>query len=385
MFCYLDNAATTIPSRSVVEKVNNVMIENFGNPSSLHSLGVNAEKEIKDAKSNILKLIKARDGDIIFTSGGTESNNLAILGSARANSRAGKHIITTSVEHKSVINSCEQLIEEGFEITYLKVDKNGIIDFEDFKNKLRSDTILISIMHVNNETGSIQPIEKIGNYISKLEKKPLFHIDAVQSFGKLPLNQKKIAFDLLTVSGHKIYTPKGIGALYIKKLTKIKPLIFGGQQGNGLRPGTENMIGIAAINQSVKDLSLQIDANYTSASQIKEYFINRLNFEKVEYKINGELLDASPYIVNISFDGIRGEVLLHSLEIDKIFVSTGSACNSSNKKYSHVLSEMNMSESMMEGAIRFSFSINTTMDEINYAVEKINYHVNYLLSITRRK
>lgn len=385
MFCYLDNAATTKPSGNVIEAVNHVMLEEFGNPSSLHSLGVNAERIIKETKSNILKLVKDRNGDVLFTSGGTEANNLAVLGAARAHARLGKHIITTSVEHKSVLNACGQLEDEGFEISYLKVDANGVIDFEDFKNKLRDDTILVSIMHVNNETGSIQPVEEIGKYISKLKKKPIFHIDAVQSFAKLRVSQKTIAFDLLTISGHKIYAPKGIGALYMKKSTKLKALVFGGQQGSGIRPGTENILGITGINQSIKDLSKDINENYEKVTVLKEYFLSELKSKEVQYEINCDVDNASSYIANLSFDGIRGEVLLHSLEIDKIYVSTGSACNSANKSYSHVLTEMKMSESMMEGAIRFSFSINTTKDEIDYAVEKIAYHVNYLLSITRRK
>ncbi len=385
MFCYLDNAATTKPSESVIREVNYVMTEEFGNPSSLHSLGVSAEKIIKETKANILKLIKDRDGDVLFTSGGTEANNLAILGSARANVKSGKHIITTSIEHKSVLNACEQLSREGFEITYLKVDSEGLIDLEDFKNKLRDDTILVSIMHVNNETGSIQPVEEIGSYISKLKKKPLFHIDGVQSFAKLIVNQKKINFDLLTISGHKIYAPKGIGALYVKKSTKLKSLVFGGQQGSGIRPGTENILGITGINQSIKDLSKEITDNYDKVALIKEYFLSELAAKGVEYKINTAKEKSSAYISNLSFDGIRGEVLLHSLEVDKIFVSTGSACNSANKSYSHVLTEMGMSEAMMEGAIRFSFSINTSKDEIDYAVERLAYHVDYLLSIIRRK
>ncbi|MGB3366296.1 MAG: cysteine desulfurase family protein [Acidaminobacteraceae bacterium] len=385
MFCYLDNAATTKPSENVVEAVNHVMIEEFGNPSSLHGLGVNAERIIKESKANILKLVKDRDGDILFTSGGTESNNLALLGAARAHARLGKHIITTSIEHKSVLNACKQLEEEGFEISYLKVDNNGIIDFEDFKSKLRDDTILVSIMHVNNETGSIQPVELIGQYISKLKKKPIYHIDAVQSFSKLRVSQKSILFDLLSISGHKVYAPKGIGALYMKKGTKLKALVFGGQQGSGIRPGTENILGITGINQSIKDLSKDINENYENVSVVKKRFLSELKSKEIQYEINCDVDNASPYIVNLSFDSIRGEVLLHSLEADKIFVSTGSACNSANKLYSHVLTEMKMSESMMEGAIRFSFSTNTTKEEIDYAVEKIAYHVNYLLSITRRK
>lgn len=385
MFCYLDNAATTKPSENVVREVNHVMLEEFGNPSSLHSLGVGAEKVIKEAKVNILKLIKDKDGEIIFTSGGTEANNLAILGAARAHAKLGKHIITTSIEHKSVLNACGQLEKEGFEVTYLKVDSDGVINFNDFKTALRDDTILVSIMHVNNETGSIQPSEVIGKYISKLNRKPIYHIDGVQSFAKLQINQKRLAFDMLTISGHKIYAPKGIGALYIKKNTKLKSLVFGGQQGNGIRPGTENILGIAGINQSIKDLSSSLKENYEKINSNKNYFLEELKSSNTEFHVNSVAETSSPYILNLSFDGIRGEVLLHSLEIDKIFVSTGSACNSANKSYSHVLREMKMSESMMEGAIRFSFSINTKKEEIDYAVEKIAYHVNYLLSITGRK
>ena len=381
MFCYLDNSATTKPADIVINEISKYISDQFGNPSSLHGMGISNEKMIKESKSSILKLLKDIEGSIIFTSGGTEANNLAIFGAVNNNKRKGNHIITSKIEHKSVLSAYMELEKQGFHVTYIDVDKNGLIDINQLKKSIRKETILISIMHVNNEIGSVQPIEEISKFLKTLDNPPLFHIDAVQSFMKYELNRKKMGYDMLTFSGHKVGALKGIGGLYLKKGLKLKPIVFGGQQENGIRPGTENTVGIWSLNRALSIEEKNIDINYKKAAALKNHLLKLLNDKLDNFNINGLLENTSPYILNISFLNVKGEVLLHSLEMDDVFVSTGSACNSKSKVFSHVLDSMHLRDQIKEGSIRISLSPYTSIEEIDYAAEKIINHVSYLRDI----
>lgn len=381
MEAYLDNAATTKLDGAVKKLLINSFDTMFANPSSLHSLGVKVEKEIKNIKKSILKELSDTSGEIIFTSGGTEANNLAISSILKLYSKRSKHIITTEFEHKSVLNVIKHYEENGFDVTYLKPNSDGIITFESVKNAIRKDTVLISIMYVNNEIGTIQEIEKIGRYISNLEHKPIFHVDAIQAFMKFKINVKHI--DLLTFSAHKINALKGVGGIYKKKKIRLSPLFFGGQQENKIRPGTENVLGILSIKESVLDFSNNRKVYYESVKELKEKFINNIMSNLEDVYVNGDLNKASPYILNISFKGVKAEVLLHYLEMSNIYISTGSACNSKTKMYSYVLNSMGLDDSLKESAVRISFSKLTTLEEIEYASKIIIEKVTELRKVMR--
>lgn len=371
MEAYLDNSSTT----KVFDEVRQLMIKtmetDYGNPSSMHLKGVEAEKYIKKSAEQIAKILKVDEKEILFTSGGTESNNHAIIGAAMANKRAGNHIITTSVEHASVLSTMAFLEEQGFRVTYLPVDEKGVICVNDLKDAICDDTILVSVMYVNNEVGAIMPIEEISQVIA--EKKPdiIFHVDAIQAFGKFEIYPRRLRIDLLSVSGHKIHGSKGVGFLYIRDKTKIKPFIYGGGQQKGMRSGTENVPGIAGIGCAseivYKDLSQKIEKLY----ELKDYMIERLS-EIDNVKINSQKgHESAPQIVNASFVGVRSEVLLHSLEDKNIYVSAGSACSTNKHTVSATLKSMGLKKEEIESAIRFSFCINTTKEEIDYAINTI--------------
>lgn len=382
MDIYLDNGATTKPSEEVIDTMVKAMREYYGNPSSLHRKGVEIEKLIKKARKQVAKASGADEGEIYFTSGGTESNNLAILGALQGNKRKGKHIITTKIEHPSVLNVFKELEEDGYDISYLNVDKNGLIDIDEFNKELREDTILISIMYVNNEVGTIQPIEKIVKSIKNRNNKPIIHVDAIQAFGKIRINLKKLKIDLMSISGHKICGPKGIGALYIRKGTKIKSIVFGGNQELGLRSGTENVPGILGLGVAAEIAKNNIDSNIEKMRSLKNILVDGVQSSLEKIKINGAVDENSaPHILNISFEGIRGEVLLHTLEQRNIYVSTGSACSSKKKAYSHVLKEMGLTNDEMEGAIRFSFSPQNTEKQIAYTIENLKKSVEDLRKV----
>jgi cysteine desulfurase len=330
----------------------------------------------------VAKALGANDGEIYFTSGGTESNNLAILGALEGNKRLGKHIITTKIEHPSVLNVFNALKERGYDVTYLKVDSSGLIDLQEFKNSLRDDTALVSIMYVNNEVGTLQPIEDICKILRSLKNKPIFHVDAIQAFGKIDFSLKRLNVDLLSISGHKICGPKGIGALYIKKGTKIKSIIFGGNQESGIRSGTENVHGILGLGVAADIAQKNLKGNIKKMNILKNRLLEGIKEQINNIKINGLVEKRSaPHILNVSFLDVRGEVLLHSLEQDGIYVSTGSACSSRKKSYSHVLKAMGITEKEMEGAVRFSFSPFNSQEEIDYAIERLNYHVKELRKV----
>ena len=313
MEAYLDNSATTICSKKATEKMVEILTKDFGNPSSMHMKGVIAENIIIEAKKKIAKTLKVQDKEIVFTSGGTESNNFAIIGAAMANIRAGKHIITTKVEHASVSSVMAYLEENGFDITYLGVDNEGVISLEELKDAIRSDTILVSIMHVNNEIGSIMPVEEAGKIIKAVNPNIVYHVDAIQSYGKMIIRPKNIKCDLLSVSGHKIHGPKGSGFLYIKDKTKIKPIIFGGGQQKGMRSGTENVPAIAGLGIAAEEIYTDFENKIDNLYKLREYFIEELL--KIEgVLVNGKFTrENAPHIVSVTVPGVRSEVMLHTL------------------------------------------------------------------------
>jgi len=375
MQAYLDNSATTRPFDSVRELMRKIDDEIYGNPSSMHLKGVDAEKQIKEAKQSFASILKVNEKEILFTSGGTESDNLALIGCALANKRAGNHIITTKIEHPAILETCKHLEEMGFELTYLDVDKSGRIILEDLENAIKEDTIIVSIMSINNEIGSVMPIKEIGELIKKKSPKTLFHVDAVQGFGKLKIYPKRMKIDLLSVSGHKIHGPKGIGILYIDEHVKIQPIIFGGGQQKGLRSGTENVASIAGMGLAAKEIYTDFDDKMERLYSLKEYFVEELSkIEKVTINglTGGDIRETAPHIVSASFEGIRAEVLLHSLEDKGIYVSAGSACASNKPSISATLKAINVKKELLDSTIRFSFCVETTKEEIDYTLSAIN-------------
>lgn len=372
MEAYLDNSATTKVFDEVKDIMVETMLKDYGNPSSMHLRGVEAEKYVKEARENIAKTLKVDEKEIVFTSGGTESNNMAIIGTALANKRAGNHIITTEVEHASVHNTMEFLAEQGFRITYLNVNESGVINIKDLEDAICDDTILISVMYVNNEIGSVMPISEIAEVIKAKKPDVVFHVDAIQAYGKYHIYPRRMGIDLLSVSGHKIHGPKGSGFLYVRDKLKIKPIIYGGGQQKGMRSGTENVPGIAGIGVAAKKIYENFDENIDRLYELKDYLIDELS--KIEnVRIHSKKgRDFAPQIVNASFVGVRSEVLLHSLEDRKIYVSAGSACSTNKHTVSATLKGIGLDFDEIESAIRFSFCIFTTKEEIDYTVSVIN-------------
>lgn len=368
---YLDNAATTKPKKEAVDAVINCA-ENFGNPSSLHGLGLSAEKIITECKEKTAKILGVEPKNIYFTSGGTESNNTAILGYARANKKTGLHLITTKIEHPSVLEPFHILEKEGFSVTYLSCDKSGKISLEEFENALRDDTILVSAMLVNNETGTVLPIDKMKAIMKQKAKKAVLHTDAVQGFLKTDINLKKMGVDMMSASGHKIHALKGTGILYIKDGVKILPIIAGGGQQKNMRSGTENVPGIAAFSAAVSSFS---PINPSVCKSFKNKILEKIP----DVKINGGDENFG-YILNVSFLGVKAEILLHSLESHKIYVSTGSACSSNKPMPSHVLTAMGCTKKEIEGAVRFSFS--EEFDE-DFVIEKLAQEVKNIRKYVR--
>ena len=380
---YLDNSATTRCFDSVANLVAKIMCEDYGNPSSMHMKGVQAETYIKMAKNVIAKNLKVNEKEIYFTSGGTESDNLAILGTAMANHRAGNHIITTCIEHPAVLRTMEYLEGQGFCVTYLPVDKMGRIRLEDLEQALTPNTILVSIMHTNNEIGALQPIAEAGNIIKRFNPNIVFHVDAVQGYGKFKIWPKKMGIDLMSVSGHKIHGPKGIGFLYINDRVKIKPISYGGGQQKGMRSGTDNVPGIAGIAKAVEEVYKYLDRDVAGLYSLKEYFVTGVS-ELADVKINGYTgYDSAPHIVSVSVRGVRSEVLLHALEDRGIYVSAGSACSSHKPAPSATLKAIGVEKDLLDSTIRFSFSIFTTKEEIDYTLKVLYDIVPMLRKYTR--
>ena len=384
MECYLDNSATTKAFDEVIEAVKSEMSEYYGNPSSMHIKGFEAEKKIKETTKIIASTLKCDESEIIYTSGGTEADNMALIGIARAYKRSGKHIITSSIEHAAVLQSAEFLKEEGYEITYLSTDSKGVVNLEELENSIREDTILVSIMGVNNEIGTVEPIEKISEIIKKKNPNTLFHVDAVQAYGKIKLIPKKMGIDLLSVSGHKIHGPKGIGFLYVSYKIKIKPIIFGGGQQKNMRSGTENVCGIMGLGAAVKKIFENFDEDTARMRELRERMIKGLT-ECEGVTINGADIESSaPHIVSASVKGVRAEVLLHSLEEKGIYVSSGSACASNKPAVSATLKAIGVDKDLLDSTIRFSFSVLTTKDEIDYALENFKETIEKLRLYVRR-
>ena len=384
MEAYLDNSATTRCSDKAAELMMKLLLEDYGNPSSLHMKGVIAEKYINEAKKQIAKTLKAQEKEIVFTSGGTESNNLAIIGSAMANRRAGMHVITSSIEHASVSNPMAYLEEQGFEVTYLPVDSKGVISMETLKNAIREDTILVSLMQVNNEIGAIQPIEEAGKIIKAANPDIIFHVDAIQAYGKMRIVPKKLNIDLLSVSGHKIHGPKGSGFLYIKDKTKIRPVIFGGGQQKGMRSGTENVPAIAGLGLAAEEIYTDFEEKIDRMYALREYFIEQVT--QIEgVSVNGQSQRASaPHVVSVSICGVRAEVMLHTLEDRGIYVSAGSACSSNKPSVSHTLKSIGLAPELLDSTIRFSFSVHTTKEELDYALKVMREVIPMLQKYTRK-
>ena len=383
----MDNSATTRCSDRACQLMVDLLTKDYGNPSSLHMKGIEAERFVETAKKKIAKTLRVSEKEIIFTSGGTESNNLAIIGAAMANRRAGNHIITTSIEHASVENPMEFLKEQGFEITYLSVDENGIISLEELEEAVMEQTILVSMMQVNNEIGAIEPVAEAAELIKKKNPATLIHVDAIQSYGKMYIYPKKLGIDMLSVSGHKIHGPKGSGFLWVREKTKLKPLILGGGQQKGMRSGTENVPAIAGLGEAAEEIYENLDEKRAHLYGLKQRFIDGI--EKLEgTHVNGKTgEDSAPHIVSVSFEGIRSEVLLHSLEDRGIYVSSGSACSSNNHpgkhKGSKTLRNIHLKENLLDSTLRFSFSVHTTEEEIDYALEVLGELLPVLKKYTR--
>ena len=384
MEAYFDNSATTKVTESVKDIVVKAMTEDYGNPSSMHMVGVEAEKYIKTAKENIAKILKVDQREIYFNSGGTEGNNQAIIGVAEANKRSGNKIITTEIEHASVASPMKYLEKEGYQVVYLPVDHLGVVDMETLKKEMSADTILVSVMYVNNEVGAMQPVGEIGKYIKTVNPKVVFHVDAIQAFGKMEIRPKREKIDILTVSGHKIHGPKGSGFIYIQKNTKIHPIISGGGQQDGMRSGTENVPGIAGIGQAAKECYDHLEENVKIMTELKDYLIDRLS------QIEGVTVNSrkgkqgAPHIVSASFKGVRSEVLLHALEEKGIYVSAGSACSSNRPSVSRTLKAMQIDKDLLESTVRFSFSKLNTKEQIDYCMEQLQELLPVLRKYVRR-
>jgi cysteine desulfurase len=383
MEVYLDNSATTKVRKEVIDKMLEVLEGEYGNPSSLHKKGYQAEKLLKEARENVSGLIGGRPEAIIFTSGGTESNNLALIGAAESLKRRGNHIITSVIEHPSILEVAKFLEENGFKVTYIKVDKKGRVDPEDVKNAINDKTILISIMAVNNEIGTIEPIEEIAG-IAK-ENGILFHVDAVQAAGKIEIDVKKQKLDMVSLSAHKIHGPKGVGALYLSDEVKIRPIIFGGGQEKNIRSGTENMPGIVGFGVASRLAKESLEEVSRKLMRLKKKLWEGISSEIKDVSLNGpEVEEGAPHILNVSFCGVKGEVLLHALEEEGIYVSTGSACSSKKRGESHVLKAIGLKGDLLEGAIRFSLGIFNTEEDIDYTVAVLKKKVDFLRRFKRR-
>ena len=389
MEVYLDNSATTKVFPQVAELMTKVMCEDYGNPSSMHRKGVEGERYIRYARETLAKLLKVSEKEILFTSGGTESDNTAIIGCAMANNRRGRHLVTTKIEHPAVLQTMHYLETQGFRVTYLPVDKSGRVRLEDLQNAITPETILVSMMLVNNEIGSIQPIEEAGALIKRMNPNILFHVDAVQGFGKIKIYPKRMNIDLMSVSSHKIHGPKGVGFLYVGERVKIMPITYGGGQQKNLRSGTENVPGIAGMTMAAEMAYENFEEDVNRLYGLKEYFIQGIT--KLEgIQINGltedgNLRRTAPHVVSVSVAGVRSEVLLHALEDKGIYISAGSACASNKPQTSETLKAIGLQREYWDSTIRFSFSVFTTKEEMDYTLQVMYDMIPMLRKYTRRK
>lgn len=372
MEIYLDNSATTMVRPEVAKLMYEIMTKDYGNPSSMHIKGVRAERYLREAKEIFAGILKVSEKEIFFTSGGTEGDNMAIIGAALAGRRRGRHIITTVIEHPAVLESCAFLEKNGFEVTYLPVNAAGQVEPDTLKASLRDDTILVSVMYVNNEIGAIEPVSELGRIIKEYNKDILFHVDAVQAFGKFRIHPYKENIDMLTMSSHKIHGPKGVGAIFIKDKTKIQPIALGGGQQKGMRSGTENVPGIAGMAMAAKELYDKFDEDVNRLYELKEYFVREITGIEGA-TVNGLTgRDSAPHVVSVSFDGItKSEVLLHALEDKGIYISSGSACSSNKPSLSSTLKAIGVKNDLLYATLRFSFSVFTTKEELEYTINAV--------------
>ena len=382
MEAYLDNSATTRCSDRACQMMVDLLTKDYGNPSSLHMKGIEAERFVETAKKKIAKTLRVSEKEIIFTSGGTESNNLAIIGAAMANRRAGNHIITTSIEHASVENPMEFLREQGFDITYLSVDENGIISMEELEEAVTEQTILVSMMQVNNEIGAIEPVAEAAALIKKKNPNTLIHVDAIQSYGKMYIYPKKLGIDMLSVSGHKIHGPKGSGFLFINDKTRIKPIIYGGGQQKGMRSGTDNVPGWAGMAKAAQLEFENFDDKVAGLYDLREYFIDQV-LQIKGTAVNGGLRPgsftvqedplacAAPHIVSVSFDDVRAEVLLHAMAEKGVSISAGSACSSNHPDISRTLKAIGVPKEHLDSTVRFSFSFDSDREQVDYCINAL--------------
>ena len=389
MEVYLDNSATTKTFPEAAELAAKIMREDYGNPSSMHLKGVQAERYIRYARETLAGLMKVSEKEIYFTSGGTESDNLALIGCAMANYRAGRHLITTQTEHPAVLQPMHYLEDQGFEVTYLPVNGQGVISLEDLKKAVRPDTILVSIMHTNNEIGAVQPVAEAGALIKRVNPATLFHVDAVQGFGKARIYPGKAGIDMLSVSGHKIHAPKGIGFLYVRERVRIHNMIYGGGQQKNLRSGTENVPGIAALAKAAEMMYTDLDRDVEKLYGLKEYFISGLS-RIPDVRVNGPApREGAPHIVSVGFEGVRGvrsEVLLHALEDKGIYISAGSACASNKPRTqgSATLRGIGLEKDLLDSTVRFSMSVFTTKEELDYTLSVMYDMIPLLRRYTRK-
>lgn len=390
---YLDNSATTRTFDEVTEYMTHIMKDIYGNPSSRHTLGISAEAEVKKSLERLARIMKVDTGNILFTSGGTESDNLAIIGGAMANKREGMHLITTKTEHPAVLEPMKFLEEQGFSVTYLDAGEDGRVNPDDLKASLTDETILVSIMNVNNEIGSVNDIREIGAIIKDYKPSILFHTDAVQSFGKFRINPKSCKIDMMSVSGHKIHGPKGVGILYVADKVKLHPLMLGGGQQKGLRSGTENVPGIAGIGLASELIYKDFDEKTDKLYELKRYFIEEL-IKLPDVSVNGIPQNAftdeamirmtAPHIISASFDLIRAEVLLHALEAKGIYVSSGSACSSNKPSVSATLQAIGLDRKLLDSTLRFSMSHSTTREDIDTTLTVLSDELPKLRKFIRR-
>lgn len=369
MEAYLDNSATTRVLDSVKDLMVKIMTEDYGNPSSMHRKGMEAEQYVREAREAIAKTLKVQDKEIIFTSGGTESNNMALIGGAMANQRAGRHIITTRIEHASVYNPLAFLESQGFSVTYLDVDGQGHISLDQLKEALSPETILVSIMYVNNEMGAVEPVEEIGRIVKEYKPSILFHVDAIQAYGKFEIRPKKQNIDLLSVSGHKIHGPKGVGFLYINEKAKVRPILFGGGQQRDMRSGTENVPGAAGLGLAAREMYTGFSERIGKMTELKDHFIDRVEELEGVTVNSARGLESAPQIISVSFAGVRGEVLLHALEDRGIYVSSGSACSSNHPAISGTLKAIGVKKELLDSTIRFSLGVYNTKEQLDYTVD----------------
>ena len=383
MEVYLDNSATTRCFDEVADYVAKIMMLDYGNPSSMHLKGVEAERYIRYAKDTLSRILKVNEKEIVFTSGGTESDNLALIGTAMAYARRGNHLITTKIEHPAILQTMQHLEGQGFEVTYLDVDEVGQVRIEDLQRALRPDTILVSVMHTNNEIGSLMPLQEIGEVVKSYHPNIVFHVDGVQGFGKAVIHPKKLKIDLLSVSAHKIHGPKGVGFLYINEKVRVLPILFGGGQQKGMRSGTENVPGIAGMAMAADKMYANLEEDCNRMRHLKQLFIEGIS-DIPEVYVNGKTdEDSAPHIVSVSVAGVRSEVLLHALEEKGIYVSAGSACASNKPQTSATLLAIGVKKYLLDATIRFSFSVFTNEEEISYTVKALHELIPLLRRYTR--